>query len=142
MKKRILFLPLLGAMLLAMAPAAQAAVVADIELVNATINQNGVVKVVGEVTCPAGYQVERTRASIDQQDATDGGSLESSVKHFRDQVNCTGSADRFVIRFRESTEGDAFQAGQLTEVDLFFTACQPQPNGQCVTAEDVSTVVL
>ena len=138
MKKRIRFLPLLGAMLLAMAPAAQAAVVADIELVNATINANGVVKVVGEVTCPSGYQVERTRASISQQE----GDVESSTKHFRDQVHCNGSADRFVIRFRESTEGDPFEAGELTEVDLFFTATAPQPDGQTVTAEDVTTVTL
>ena len=142
MKKRILLLPLLAASLLAMAPAAQAAVVADIELVNATINANGVVRVVGEVTCPAGYQVQRTRASIDQQVSTGGEDLESSVKHFKNQVNCTGSADRFVVRFAESTGGDQFQPGELTEVDLFFTACQPQPDGQCVSAEDVSTVVL
>jgi len=139
MKKRILFLPLLGAMLLAMAPAAQAAVVADIDLISATINENsGVVKVVGEVTCPSGYQVERTRVSISQQE----GDVESSIKHFRDQVHCNGSADRFVLRFRESTEGDPFEAGELTEVDLFFTATAPQPDGQTVTAEDVTTVTL
>jgi hypothetical protein len=139
MKKRLLLLPLLAASLLAMAPAAQAAVVADIELVNATINANGVVRVVGEVTCPAGYQVQRTRASIEQQDST---TLESSNRHFRDQVNCTGSPDRFVVRFNESTGGDQFQAGELTEVDLFFTAVAPQPGGETVRAEDISTVTL
>ena len=133
--KRILLLPMLATLLLAMAPAAQAAVVGDIELVNATINTNGVVKVVGEVTCPAGYDITRTRASIEQ------GDLQSGTKHFSAQVHCTGQSDRFVVRFR-SADMDEFQSGELTTVDLFFRACQPQPNGQCVTAQDVSTVIL
>jgi hypothetical protein len=140
MKKRILLLPLLATLLLAMAPAAQAAVVGDIELVNATINANNVVKVVGEVTCPAGYDVTRTRASIDQQTST-GGDLQSENRRFKSQVNCTGQPDRFVVRFRSGTTED-FEAGQLTTVDLFFEACQPSPTGNCVTAEDVSTVIL
>jgi hypothetical protein len=140
MKKRIVLLPLLATLLLAMAPAAQAAVVGDIELVNATINANGVVKVVGEVTCPAGYDVTKTRASIDQQTST-GGHLVSTNKHFRAQVNCTAQADRFVVRFRSGTT-DQFEAGQLTTVDLYFEACQPGPNGDCLTSRDVSTVIL
>ena len=139
MKKRILLLPLLGVLMLAMAPAAQAAVVGDIELVSATINANGVVKVVGEVTCPAGYDIDRTRASIEQQQSG-GEDLTSHVKHFSSQVSCTGSPDRFAVRFRESTTGDQFQPGQLTQVDLSFTASQP--NGNQVTGEDDSTVRL
>jgi hypothetical protein len=127
--------------MLAMAPAAQAAVVGDIELVNATMNPNGVVKVIGEVTCPAGYEITRTRASIEQQQSG-GEDLTSPKRHFSAQVNCTGSPDRFVVRFRKSTTGEQFRPGQLTEVDLSFTACQPNPNGNCVTGQDVSTVRL
>jgi hypothetical protein len=138
--KRILLLPLFAALLLAMAPAAQAAVVGEIELVNATINANGVVKVVGEVTCPSGYDVTRSQASIDQQTST-GGEIQSRIKHFKGQVNCTGQPDRFVVRFR-SGDTEQFEPGQLTTVDLFFRACQPSPNGDCVTGEDISTVVL
>jgi hypothetical protein len=141
MKKRILLLPLLGALMLAMAPAAQAAVVGDIELVSATINANGVVKVVGEVTCPSGYGVTRTSASI-VQNQNGGQDLTSAKRHFSAQVNCTGSPDRFVVRFGKSTTGAKFQPGQLTEVDLSFTASQPNPNGNFVTGEDVSTVRL
>jgi hypothetical protein len=141
MKQRIVLLPLLATMLLAMAPAAQAAVVGDIELVNATINANGVVRVFGEVTCPTGYDVTRTRASIDQQ-ASMGGTIESRIKHFKAQVSCSGQPDRFVVRFFRGTEAEPFEPGQLTTVDLFFQACQPSPNGQCVSAEDISTVVF
>jgi hypothetical protein len=140
MKKRILLLPLLATLVLVIAPAAQAAVVGDIELVNATINADGVVKVVGEVTCPTGYDVTKTRASIDQQTST-GGDLQSGTKHFKSQVNCTDHPDRFVVKLRSSTADD-FEAGQLTTVDLYFQACQPSPSANCVTAEDISTVIL
>jgi hypothetical protein len=137
MKKRILLMPLLGALMLAMAPAAQAAVVGDIELLNATINQNGVVKVVGEVTCPSGYDITNTRAQIEQQ--VPGDDLTSRRLHFSSQVSCTGSPDRFSVKFRRSTTDEPFQADELTQIDLRFTATN---DGNTVTGEDVTTVTL
>ena len=62
--KKVLMLPLVGALMLVLAPAAQAATVADVDLINATINEGGIVRVVGEVTCPAGYEITRNRATI------------------------------------------------------------------------------
>ena len=84
-----------------LAPAAQAATVADVDLIDATINKASVVRVVGEVTCPPGYEITRNRAWIAQygeEGAQDD--LPSPVRHFRAQVNCSGNPDRFTVRFR------------------------------------------
>jgi hypothetical protein len=141
--KKVLMLPLVGALLLVFAPAAQAATVADVDLINATINEAGIVRVVGEVTCPAGYEITRNRATIAQfGEEGDEDDLLSPVRHFRAQVNCGGTADRFTVRFRTSTTDEEFAAGELTEVSLSFTACSQNPNGECVNASDVTTVTL
>jgi hypothetical protein len=141
--KKVLMLPLVGALLLVFAPAAQAATVADIDLISATINEAGVVRVVGEVTCPAGYEITRNRATIAQfGEEGDEDDLVSPVRHFRAQVNCGGTPDRFTVRFRTSTTDEEFAEGELTEVSLSFTACSQKPNGTCVNAADVTTVTL
>jgi hypothetical protein len=141
--KKALMLPLVGALMLVLAPAAQAATVADVDLIDATIGKAGVVRVVGEVTCPAGYEITRNRAWIAQygEEGT-GDDLVSPVRHFRAQVNCSGTPDRFTVRFRTSTTDEEFAAGELTEVSLSFTACSPKPDGVCVNASDLTTVEL
>ena len=141
--KKVLMLPLVGALMLVLAPAAQAATVADVDLINATINEGGIVRVVGEVTCPAGYEITRNRATIAQfGEEGEEDDLVSPVRHFRAQVNCGGSADRFTVRFRTSTTDEEFAAGELTEVSLSFTACSPKPDSVCVNASDLTTVEL
>jgi hypothetical protein len=141
--KKVLLLPLVGALMLVLAPTAQAATVADVELINATINKAGVVRVVGEVTCPASYEITRNRATIAQfGEEGDEDDLVSPVRHFRAQVNCSGNPDRFTVRFRTSTTDEEFAAGELTEVSLSFTACSPKPDSVCVNASDVTTVEL
>ena len=144
--KRALLLPLVGALMLALAPAAQAGqaeAVAEVDLINVTINDADVVRVVGEVTCPAGYEITRNRATIAQfGEAGMSDDLVSPVRHFRAQVNCSGNPDRFTVRFRTSTTDEKFLAGELTEVSLSFTACSPKPDGVCVNAADVTTVTL
>jgi hypothetical protein len=141
--KKVLLLPLVGALMLVLAPAAQAATVADVDLIDATIKETGVVRVVGEVTCPAGYEITRNRAWIAQYGEEGvGDDLLSPVRHFRAQVNCGGTPDRFTVRFRTSTTDEEFAAGELTEVSLSFTACSAKPDSVCVNASDVTTVVL
>lgn len=141
--KKVLLLPLVGALMLALAPAAQAEVVADIDLTSAMINEAGVVRVAGDVTCPAGYDITRNRATIAQFGGEgEGDDLVSPVRHFRSQVNCRGTADGFTVRFRTSTTDEEFLAGELTEVSLSFTACSPKPDEECVRASDVTTVSL
>ena len=66
----------------------------------------------------------------------------SPVRHFRAQVNCGGSADRFTVRFRTNTTDEEFAAGELTEVSLSFTACSPKSDSVCVNASDLITVEL
>jgi hypothetical protein len=141
--KKVLLLPLVGALMLVLAPAAQAATVADVDLIDATINKASVVRVVGEVTCPAGYEITRNRAWIAQygEEGTQDDLL-SPVRHFRAQVNCSGNPDRFTVRVRASTTDEEFAAGELTEVSLSFTACSVKPDSVCVNAADVTTVVL
>ena len=141
--KKVLMLPLVGALMLVLAPAAQAATVADVDLIDATINEGGVVRVVGEVTCPDGYEITRNRASIAQYgEAGMGDDLVSPVRHFRAQVNCDGTTDRFTVRFTSSTTDEEFAAGEPTEVSLSFTACSPKPDSVCVNASDLTTVEL
>ena len=141
--KKVLMLPLVGALMLVLAPAAQAATVADVDLINATINKAGIVRVVGEVTCPAGYEITRNRAWIAQYGAEGvEDDLVSPVRHFRAQVNCGGTVDRFTVRFAASTTEEEFAAGEPTEVSLSFTACSPKPDSVCVNASDLTTVVL
>ena len=141
--KKVLMLPLVGALMLVLAPSAQAATVADVDVINATINEAGLVRVVGEVTCPAGYDITRNRATIAQfGEEGDEDDLVSPIRRFRAQVNCSGNPDRFTVRFRTSTTVDGFVAGELTEVSLSFTACSPKPNSVCVNASDLTTVEL
>ena len=141
--KKALMLPLVGALMLVLAPAAQAATVADVDLIDATINDAGVVRVVGEVTCPAGYEITRNRAWIAQfGEEGEEDDLVSVVRHFRAQVNCSGNPDRFTVRFAASTTDEEFATGEPTEVNLSFTACSPQPDGVCVRASDLTTVEL
>ena len=99
--KKVLLLPLVGALMLVLAPAAQAATVADVDLIDATINKASVVRVVGEVTCPAGYEITRN-PGVDRPVRRGGraGRPAVSVRHFRAQVNCSGNPDRFTVRFR------------------------------------------
>lgn len=141
--KKVLMLPLVGALMIALAPAAQADIVADVDLISATINDAGVVRVVGEVTCPAGYEITRNRATIAQfgEEGVEDDLL-SPVRHFRAQVNCSGTPDRFTVRFRTSTTDEEFAEGELTQVSLSFTACSPKPDSTCVKATDVTTVTL
>ena len=141
--KKVLLLPLVGALMLVLAPAAQAATVADVDLINATINKAGVVRVVGEVTCPAGYEITRNRAWIAQygEEGVED-DLVSPVRHFRRQVNCAGTPDRFTVRFGASTTDQEFAAGEPTEVSLSYTACSAKPDSVCVHASDLTTVVL
>jgi hypothetical protein len=141
--KKVLLLPLIGTLMLVLAPAAQAETVADVNLISTTINKAAVVRVVGEVTCPAGYEITRNRATIAQfgeEGVQDD--LLSPVRHFRAQVNCDGTTDRFTVRFASSTTDEEFAAGEPTEVSLSFTACSPKPDGVCVNASDLTTVVL
>jgi hypothetical protein len=141
--KKVLLLPLVGALMLVLAPAAQAAVVADIDLISATTNEAGVVRVAGDVTCPSGYEITRNRATIAQfGEEGEEDDLVSPVRHFRAQVRCRGTADGFTVRFRTSTTDEEFVAGELTEVSLSFTACSPKPHQECVRASDVTTVTL
>jgi len=140
--KKVLMLPLVAALMLVLAPAAQAATVADVDLIDVTIN-GSVVRVVGEVTCPDGYEVTRNRASIAQYgEAGMGDDLVSPVRHFRAQVNCDGTTDRFTVRFTSSTTDEEFATGEPTEVSLSFTACSPKPHRVCVNASDLTTVEL
>ena len=129
--------------MLVLAPAAQAATVADVTLINATINEAGVVRVVGEVTCPDGYEITRNRAwSAQYGEEGVEDDLLSPVRHFRAQVNCGGTPDRFTVRFGASTTDEEFTAGEPTEVSLSFRACSAKPDSVCVNASDVTTVVL
>lgn len=141
--KKMLMLPLIGTLMLVLAPAAQAETVADVDLISTSINKAAVVRVVGEVTCPAGYEITRNRATIAQfgeEGVQDD--LLSPVRHFRAQVNCSGTADRFTVRFATSTTDEEFVEGALTEVSLSFTACSPKPDATCINAADVTTVTL
>jgi hypothetical protein len=138
--KRLLILPLLG--MLFVGPAAQAEVIAQIEITDARLTTAGGVRVEGEVTCPAGYEVRRNRAELFQIDGKVPAEAEV-VRHFRGQVRCRGSADTFTVRFGPDFLGE-IDVEQPLQVSLMFTACRAEgTNGEtCVTATDISTVLL
>ena len=131
--KKVLLLPLVGALMLVLAPAAQAATVADVDLIDATINKASVVRVVGEVTCPAGR--DHQEPGVDRPVRRGGRAGRPAVS--RPSLQGAGELQRQPRPVHgsipTSTTDEEFAAGELTEVSLSFTACSVKPDSVCGT---------
>lgn len=122
MRKLLVGIAVLASVLL-VAPAAQAEVPSvKIDLLSAKFVKSNAVRVVGQLTCPVGYDVVRseyphgagvrTVGQIDQyfppdsRDDPNDDPVVSPLESYRLQVSCSGVPDRFVLKFFPDPDSD------------------------------------